>query len=254
MANPQQEVETLRLEIARLQATLLETQQSKNKFLSTVTHELRIPMTSIKGYTDLLRQGAVGPVNEMQTNFLNVVRSNVERMAALLSDLADMNRVEGGRLKLELGAVELAGCVNEALQSQSPHLEEKGLPVEVDLPGDLPHVRADRARVVQALNNLLSNACKFTPPGGSIRLRAMQAGERVRVEVRDSGIGISPADQEKLFTPFFRSEDPAVREQTGWGLGLHVTKLLVELMGGETGAQGALGQGSTFWLELPIEA
>ncbi len=242
-------------ELERLNQALQAANQAKNKFISLVTHELRIPMTSIKGYTDLLRQGAVGPLNEAQLNFLEIVRSNIDRMAALVSDLADINHIETGRVRLRLQPTPLDQVVEDALNNVQTRLQEKNLRLELEIPAGLPPVSADPDRLVQVLNNLLSNAWKYTPAGGSIRLRAAAeeaaGGGKVRLEVQDSGIGISEADAPRLFEQFFRSEEAQVRAEQGWGLGLSVSRLLVELMGGEIGFHSRPGEGSTFWVLLP---
>lgn len=240
------------IENARLFQDIQEANQSKTKFVSVVTHELRIPMTSIRGYTDLLRQQAVGPINEQQLNFLNVVRSNVDRMSALVADLSDISRIESGRLKLECTSLSLEKYVAEALRNLRPKISEKSQKLEVELPPDLPQVYADANRLVQVLNNLVSNAWKYSPPGGKIHLTASRVGEFVRLEVSDNGVGISEEDQAHLFSQFYRSEDPIVRDEQGWGLGLNVSRHLVELMGGKIGVRSAHQVGSTFWFTLPV--
>lgn len=240
------------IENARLFEDVQEANQSKTKFVSVVTHELRIPMTSIKGYTDLLRQQAVGPINEQQLNFLNVVRSNVERMSALVADLSDISRIESGQLKLDCTSLSLEKYVDEALRNLRPKIVEKSQSLEVDLPPDLPKVHADANRLVQVLNNLVSNAWKYSPVGGKIHLTASREGEFVRLAISDNGIGISEEDQLHLFSQFYRSEDPIVRDEQGWGLGLNVSRHLVELMGGTIGVRSAYQVGSTFWFTLPI--
>jgi signal transduction histidine kinase len=254
------------IENARLYEAVKRANEAKSDFVRIVSHELKIPMTSIKGYTDLLKM--VGPLNEQQEQFVSTIRSNVERMAVLVSDLADISRIETGRLKIELGRVEVVSFVQEALMGLKSQIEGKGQTLALRLPRDLPLVRADRSRLIQVLINLVSNAHKYSPSGGTIIVGAevvpghpsataptgQLPAPLVRVSVADTGLGISPEDQAKLFSQFFRSDDPAVREQTGWGLGLHITRRLVELMGGEMSVRSALGKGSTFSFTIPVDS
>jgi signal transduction histidine kinase len=237
---------------ARLYEAVQQANQEKSKFVSVVTHELRIPMTSIKGYTDLLRQGIIGPINEQQRNFLNVIRNNVERMSALVSDLADISHIETGRMKLNLKPVSLPENLTETLNNLRPRLEEKKQILNLDVADNLPPVTADANRLVQILTNLISNASKYTAEEGHVHIEVFKEDGKLQVNVTDDGIGISEDDQKMLFSQFFRSEDEAVREQQGWGLGLNVTKRLVEAMGGDIGVQSELRKGSTFWFTLPI--
>ncbi len=226
--------------------------QARSKFISVVTHELRIPMTSIKGYTDLLRSGVVGPVNEQQSSFLNIIRNNVERMSALVSDLSDINYLETDRLKLDLKSISLSDCIDEALLSLKSRLDEKQQSLVCEIPSEVDQAYADAHRVKQVLLYLIGNANKYTPGSGQIVVRVKPQGDFVLIEITDTGIGISPADQAQLFKVFFRSEEAAVRDQPGWGLSLHVAKGLVELMGGEIGAASVIKEGSTFWFTLPV--
>lgn len=237
---------------ARLYRAVQDANQAKTRFVSVVTHELRIPMTSIKGYTDLLRQEMVGPLTDMQQNFLEVIRNNVERMSVLVSDLSDISHIETGRMKLSLSSVNLSENVKQVLQAIHPKIDEKKQTLTVDLPADLPAVNADPNRLAQVLTNLVSNANKYTDAEGKIDVHARLDGEFIRVDVRDTGLGISPEDQQRLFTQFFRSDDPMVREQQGWGLGLNVTQRLVELMGGVIGAYSEYRKGSLFWFTVPV--
>ena len=242
---------SIAIQNARLYQAVQRANLEKSKFVSVVSHELRIPMTSIKGYSDLLLKEMAGPVTDQQTNFLETIRNNVERMSTLVSDLSNISRIETGRLKLEPEFFELDSYVEDVLDSLRPRIEEKNQTLEVYVHEALPKAYADKNRFMQILTNLVSNAWKYSPEGGWITVLARPGGEGVHLEVRDTGIGISEEDQENLFQQFFRSEDPAVREEQGWGLGLNVTKRLVELMGGKIGVSSELGKGSTFWFSLP---
>jgi signal transduction histidine kinase len=244
------------LENARLVQAVQQTNQAKSQFISVVVHELRIPMTAIKGYADLLRTGAVGPVNETQVNFLDVIRNNVGRMAALISDLSDLNRVESGRLKLDFAKAALADLVQDTTKTLESKFSDKQQTLLVDVPNHLPHAWVDRQRFGQVLTNLLTNAVNYTPVNGTIQVRVepivLSPGKQtaLKVFVSDNGIGISQEDLVRLFTPFFRSDDAVVREQHGWGLGLSVTRSLVEAMGGQIGVESTRGKGSVFWFTL----
>jgi signal transduction histidine kinase len=235
-----------------VQEALHQARQEKDKFVSVVTHELRLPLTSIKGYTDLLRQGAVGPVNQQQLSFLDTIRNNVDRMSALLSDLADISKIDSGRLIIEIGQVSLPTQLDVVLQNLQPMLQDKQQKVDVSRMDQLPPVSADANRLTQVLTNLLRNASMYTADGGRISVRAYPSNETLHVDVSDTGIGISPDDQKKLFTPFFRADEIVVREQHGWGLGLYLSARLIELMGGRIGAESSPENGSTFWFTLPM--
>jgi signal transduction histidine kinase len=235
---------------AKLYQEVQQANEAKSQFVSIVTHELRIPLTSIKGYTDLITHGMVGQINDQQLEFLHVIRNNVDRMATLISDLSDISRIERGILKLEPALLSLHGYIGETLSSLRHKLDEKNLSLTTEVPDTLPLVFADPNRLVQVLTNLISNAWKYTPEGGKIKVRANQVDSKVKIEIIDNGIGISVEDQARLFTQFFRAESPSVRDQAGWGLGLNVTRRLVEMMGGEIGVISALDKGSTFWFSL----
>jgi signal transduction histidine kinase len=238
------------VENARLYGAVKQANDAKSEFVRTVSHELKIPMTSIKGYTDLLKM--VGPLNEQQEQFVGIIRNNVERMSALVSDLSDISRLETGRLKLEASDVDLRRLLPETLLTLRTQIEAKQQTLRFDLPPSLPAVRTDEIRLLQILSNLVNNAHKYSEPGTTIAVTARTEGAAVRVSVADEGYGMSPDDLARLFTQFFRSDDPNIREQTGWGLGLHITKRLVELLGGEMKVESALGKGSTFSFTMPM--
>ena len=230
-----------------------EIDRMKSDFVSIVSHELRTPLTSIKGYLDLVLMGASGPTNKQQESFLQIAKSNTDRLHRLVSDLLDISRMESGRMTLDVQVVSLLQVVKQVSNSMRKEFQDKGLTLTVDVPPELPEILGDPARISQILLNLLSNACKYTSDGGAI-LRVRPGRRVLQVDVIDTGVGMSVDDQEKLFTPFFRADDQVVRQETGSGLGLTITKSLVEMHGGEMRVVSKPGMGSTFTFTLPRPA
>ncbi len=249
---------------AQLYEAVQEANRTKSEFVSFVAHELKTPMTSIRGYTDLLRSEVVGPINDNQRNFLDIIRTNVERMAALVSDLADISRIEAGQLRLNFQRVDIPQVVEEVVSTLRAQMEEKQQELHLEVPADLPPVWADPMRLAQILTNLVSNAHKYTPEGGRIRVFAEVADNVwdpqgpprvVHIAVEDTGLGIHPEEQKRIFQRFFRSEaDQNAREQPGTGLGLYITKNLVEMQGGRIWFESVYRQGTTFHFTVPVAA
>jgi signal transduction histidine kinase len=242
------------IENARLYEAVQAANKAKSEFVSLVTHELRVPLTSIRGYTDLLLGEMAGPISEPQREFLSTVKRNLDRMSVLIRDLSDINRIESGRMQFDMSAFDLLEVVEHVASDLQEAIEGREQTLQLDLPEMLPDVYGDQTRIAQVLTNLVSNAYKYTPQEGQITVRARREADAARVDVVDTGVGISEEDQERLFTQFFRSDDRLVREQTGWGLGLSIVKKMVELQGGEVGFSSELGRGSTFWFTLPLAA
>jgi signal transduction histidine kinase len=235
----------------RLQEAVRAANRARHDFISLVTHELRLPMTSIKGYADLLTSGMAGELNAQQQQFFTVIQRNLERMGLLIGDLADINRVESGRMKFDSRLVDLRPLVEKVVANLTEAVNGRNQTITIALPDDLPQVYADPTRLVQILANLVSNAHKYTADGGQIHIEAQSVMDMVRVDVTDNGLGISEEDQTRLFTPFFRAEDRAVREQLGWGLGLAVARKFVEAQRGTISFASELGAGSTFSFTIP---
>lgn len=249
--------------------------QAKSEFVSLVSHELKAPMTSIKGYAALLHSGMAGAITPQQQEFLRTIDRNVGRMDRLVSDLADISRIEAGKLLLERSKVLLPEVIAEVAQSADANLQEKAQQLYIQLPADLPPIYSDRTRLLQILTNLVSNAHKYTPPGGELTIQACRvphqngAGytngrangrtngaigvqDMVQVTVQDTGIGIAAAEQPQVFQKFFRSEDHQARAVPGTGLGLSITKNLVEMHGGHIWFESEYQRGTAFHFTMPV--
>jgi len=220
-------------------------------------------LTSMKGFADLLVSGMVGEMNENQKNFLNTIRSNVDRMNTLVSDLNDVTKLQTNNLNVELTSTDFRNVVNETLRPLTRQIEEKDQTLTLQLPERMPNVLADQNRMIQVLTNMVSNAYKYSPEGTEIVIKAeVQAknldskgrdqGPALHISVKDSGIGMSPEDLAKLFTPYFRSDNPLTREQPGTGLGLTITRGLIQQHKGEVWVESELGKGTTFHFTIPI--
>jgi len=229
-----------------------ESAQAKSEFVSTVAHELRTPMTSIQGYAELLLEGTVGALNPDQQHLLTIILSNSNRMSELVTDLLDISRIEAGRVELDPVPLNLAQLVYEVQDSIAETIRERGLVLKLNLIPGIPPVLADHNRVVQVLANLLSNAYRYTPAGGTITLTVRPELGAVRIDVCDTGIGIDKKDQERIFERFYRANHPQVNQESGTGLGLPIVRSLVELHGGKVWVQSEPGQGSTFSFTLPV--
>jgi signal transduction histidine kinase len=238
--------------LAAREEELYQAKQAKAEFVSFAAHELRTPMTSIRGYADMLAKGVLGPLTPDQARFVNTIMRNTERMQVLISDLHDITKLESGRLQLKMLPTDLSRALKDAQQAMQEKIEARTQRLTVGMPEGLPQVHADSARVEQMLTELLRNASKYTPEGGHIHVQVQPQEGYVRYAVSDTGIGISEKDQERLFTKFFRSDRPEVRERSGTGLGLCVIKGLVELHGGELTIESQLGEGTTVAFTLPI--
>ncbi len=244
--------------LEQLNADLDTAMRTKDQFLSNISHELRTPLNSIIGFTDLLLTQDLGggPLSEQQRDFLDTVARNGRHLLELINELLDLQRIAAGRMELRPEPVELAALLAEVAGSVHAQAQQHRHALIVEPSPDDLRVLADRGRVRQVLLNLLSNAIKFTPDGGRISVAAAPAnrgGETAaRVAVTDSGIGIAPEDQEKLFQEFVQLDASASRRYEGTGLGLALSRRLIELHGGSIGVESELGKGSTFWFTLPL--
>jgi signal transduction histidine kinase len=231
----------------------------KNEFLSFVAHELKAPIAVVKTYLDLLSRGNRQELNDRQLDYLETINANINRVTALASDLSDISRMEAGALLLQFEPVSVPELVQDVAQSLSNLMRQKGQSLKLDIASDLPPVLADRNRISQVMTNLVSNANKYTPAGGQIKVSARTLSDNgmagmIEISVQDNGIGIEAREQSKIFERFFRSEDGAVRQVDGTGLGLHIARNLAELQGGRLWFESEFRNGTTFHLALPSAA
>jgi len=239
------------IENTRLYEDVRRANEAKNEFVSVMTHELRVPMTSIKGYAEMM--SLVGSLTEQQQNFIEIIRSNVERMSVQVSDLSDIARIESGRLNIEVeDNVDFDTVLQDTLQALQAEIESRGHTLSVEVPDDLPGLRVDPQRLNQILTNLVSNAYKYTPEGGEIKIRVSQGDSVIRCQVSDTGVGMTAEELEHLWTKFWRSEDRFVREQSGTGLGLTIARSLVEMQGGKLTVTSQKDSGTTFEFTIPV--
>ncbi len=225
--------------------------QMKSEFLANMSHELRTPLNAIIGFSELLQEQFYGPLNTEQDEYLTNIRTAGEHLLGLINDILDLSKIEAGRMELDLEDLDLP----HILASSVTIVKEKAHTCDVRLSmdaGDTGAVAADARKLKQIVFNLLSNAVKFTPAGGSVALTARTDGEMVEIAVADTGAGISAEDQQKLFREFTQVDGSLSRRHEGTGLGLALTKRLVELHGGTIGVRSAPGAGSTFTVRMPI--
>jgi signal transduction histidine kinase len=248
----------LREETQQLLERVRQANEAKSEFIDFVAHELKQPMTAMQGYAKMLTMGIGGPLTDRQAEFVRIINSNVERMGRLVSDLLEISRLEAGRIRLNPSAVALKEIVQEVVANIRTEVDARAHTLLVEAPSDLPLVLADHDRLVQILTNLVSNAYKYTPNGGTIRIivggqdRPPALPDHLCISVSDTGIGLSPEELLKLGNKFFRGEDDLVQQQPGTGLGLSITRNLVALHGGEFLIESEPGRGSTFTFTVPI--
>jgi PAS domain S-box-containing protein len=241
--------------IGELAARAMEASRLKSEFLANMSHELRTPLNAVIGFTELLHDGKAGPVSAEQKEFLADILSSSRHLLQLINDVLDLSKVEAGKLEFRPEAVDMSRLVAEVRDILRSIAAAKRIRVRVEIDPALGEVVIDPGKLKQVLYNYLSNALKFTPDGGQVWLRVVPEGtEDFRLEVEDTGIGIGPPDLERLFVEFQQLDATSTKKYAGTGLGLALTKRLVEAQGGRIGARSVPGEGSVFLAVLPRRA
>jgi signal transduction histidine kinase len=225
--------------------------RAKSQFLANMSHELRTPMNAILGYTGLVLDGSYGAVPEKVRASLQRVERNGRHLLGLINEVLDLSKIEAGQLELDLVEYSLAEVIQSVVASVEGLAREKGLALSASVAPGLPRGRADERRIAQVLLNLVGNAIKFTD-AGEVELRAAADGERFTVAVRDTGPGIDPGNQDRIFEEFQQADASSTRTKGGTGLGLAIARRIVELHGGRLWVESQPGSGSTFSFAIPI--
>jgi signal transduction histidine kinase len=252
-ANLEQQVEARTEELARSVAELEIVSQHKSRFLAHMSHELRTPLNAIVGYTELMLDNAYGEIpSEARDNLERVERSS-KHLLGLINAVLDFSRIEAGRYTLSISAYSLRDLIETTVIALENAATAKRLTLTVTTPGELPIGRGDERRLAQVWFNLVGNAITYTEAGGDIAIEAMVVEEDVfRVAVTDTGPGIAPEDQARIFEPFEQAHASPSRVQSGTGLGLAICRQIIDMHGGSIGVTSTPGQGSTFWCTFPV--
>lgn len=229
----------------------MEMDRIKSEFISIVSHELRTPLTSIRGSLGLLTGKIVKGVPETAQKLIDIAYKNCERLILLINDILDVDKIASGKMRFDMRPENAASLMEEAAEAIRGYADEVGVHIRLEPPVPGLMLNADRDRFIQVLNNLLSNAVKFSPENGAIELRAEAREGRIRILVCDHGPGIQPECQDRLFNKFFQGDASSTREKGGTGLGLHISRQIIEHMGGQIGFDTHVGEGTAMWVELP---
>jgi signal transduction histidine kinase len=244
-------VDRMNDELSRLYADLQAANRHKSEFLSNMSHELRTPLNAIIGFSEVLLQRLFGELNEKQTDYLQDILDSGKHQLALVNDILDLSKVEAGRMELQLSTFSLQTVIDSGTTMMRETAAKSGIALEVEFDPRVDTIEADERKVRQVIFNLLSNAMKFTPKGGTVGIRTRASADTVEVSVDDTGVGIAPEDQAQIFEEFGQAKEGKSREGST-GLGLTLAKRFVELHGGTLTLRSAVGKGSTFTFVLPL--
>jgi signal transduction histidine kinase len=240
-------------QLAESNVALYESNRLKSEFLANVSHELRTPLNSILGFAELLRDGAGQSADGRTARYVGNILQSGRNLLELINDLLDLAKIEAGRMEVRSAPLSVSDLFEGLIGILKPLYEKKGVTIDPSVASDVPILQTDAAKLQQVLYNFLSNAIKFSPAGGKIDLRAeRENGDQVRISVTDRGLGIDPDKQGIIFEKFRQIDGSVTREHGGTGLGLAISKELVTLLGGSIGVKSKVGEGSTFWVVLPV--
>ncbi|MBM3155107.1 MAG: cell wall metabolism sensor histidine kinase WalK [Chloroflexi bacterium] len=230
-----------------------ELERMRTEFISNVSHELRTPLISLKGFTKLMLEGKV-PDPETQKEFLTIMYNQSEHLQRLIESLLEVSRIDSGRFSIKKEPVQLEKVIRTAVESVGSLIAQKDMSIKEELPAAFPEIEGDQGRLLQVMVNLLSNAIKFSPEGSKITVKAENTGDELLVHVTDQGVGIPEEAQSRLFQRFYQVDSSTTRNVGGSGLGLYISKQIVEAHGGRIWVKSKEGSGSTFSFSIPTKA
>jgi len=239
-----QRAQMLELSNARLE----ELNRMKDVFLSTASHELKTPLTSVIGYAELLNEHQQKLTEEQRTEFLNRLRGEAGQLLGLIEDILDLTRLETGKIELRRNDLDVNQLAQAAVETTRPLAEKAEITIQEQYDPNIPHMLMDEVKMRQVLVNLVGNAIKFSPAGGEVRLQTYWEEESALIEVSDQGPGVTPTESSQIFSLFAQGKEKSTK---GLGIGLHLVKRIVELHGGTVGVRGRAGSGSVFWIRIP---
>jgi len=223
----------------------------RQDFVANVSHELRTPISSIKGYAETLLDGALkDKINAKE--FISIIYQDANRLASLINDLLDLSKIESGKLKMSFTALDTVSLITKGVMVIANQAKTKSITVKIDLPKDLPKIRADETRFIQIMVNLLDNAIKYSSEGATATISAKLADDALQIDISDTGIGISEEDLPRIFERFYRVDKARSRELGGTGLGLSIVKHIVSAHSGQVWVKSEPGHGSTFSFTIPL--
>jgi two-component system, NarL family, sensor histidine kinase BarA len=238
-------------ELAQTNMALFESNKLKGDFLATMSHELRTPLNSILGFSDVLLSSDA--LTEKQRRWVSNIQTSGQKLLALINDILDLAKIEAGKMQVRLESFNLHEVCESLLNMFRPLAEKKNIDLRSQIEPDIPSMRQDLTKLQQIMQNLISNAIKFTPEGGRVALKAEADTKYVTISVIDTGVGVAKEEEELVFQKFRQSGNPLTREHAGTGLGLSIVRELCKLLGGEVTLQSELGRGSTFTVRLPMQ-
>ena len=239
------------IELARANQRLEGLDRMKSEFLANMSHELRTPLNSVIGFSELILDGLAGDINQKQKRFLNNIRTSGKTLLQLIDDILDLSKIEAGKMEFHPEELDLNSVIQSAKEIVLPLAKEKKMRFEIEVGEVLPKVIADRKKVEQILFNLVGNAIKFTPEGGTIKISVIEEKEESQISVSDTGIGIKEEDLETIFESFRQLDSSVTKKYKGAGLGLAITKRLVQMHNGRIWVESKLGEGTKFTFTLP---